>query len=103
MTLPDKAASWTIGDKAAAMSEPWQAESDLRADEDRFRALFENSIDAVLIANADGTIEAANPEACRLFGRTEEEICQVGLAGLVDPTDTRLELLLREREQTGRF
>jgi formate hydrogenlyase transcriptional activator len=71
--------------------------------EDRFRSLFENSIDAVLIANPDGTIEAANPEACRLFGRTEEEICRIGRAGLVDFTDTRLEVLLREREQTGRF
>jgi formate hydrogenlyase transcriptional activator len=80
-----------------------RAEAEVRSSEDRFRSLFANSIDAVLIANPDGTVEAANPEACRLFGRTEEEICRTGREGLVDPTDTRLEVLLKEREQTGRF
>jgi formate hydrogenlyase transcriptional activator len=80
-----------------------RVEAEVHSSEDRFRSLFANSIDAVLIANPDGTVEAANPEACRLFGQTEEEICRTGRAGLVDPTDTRLEVLLKEREQTGRF
>jgi len=70
---------------------------------ERFRSLFENSIDAVLLSTPDGTIEAANPAACRLFGQSVEEIC--GNAGfrLVDPSDSRLQSLLEERERTGRF
>ncbi|HXV79787.1 MAG TPA: GAF domain-containing protein, partial [Candidatus Binatia bacterium] len=71
--------------------------------EGRFRSLFENSIDAVLLASPDGTVEAANPEACRLFGCSEEEIRAIGRFGLVDPADGRLQSLLEERERTGRF
>src|SRR5262244_867728 len=71
--------------------------------EERFRSLFENSIDAVLLSTPDGTIEAANPAACRLFGRTVEEICGITGFRLVDPSDTRLQSLLEERERTGRF
>lgn len=74
-----------------------------RSAEDRFRSLFENSIDAVLIATPEGRIEAANREACRMFGRTEREICEIGRAGLVDPTDPKLQVLLKEREESGSF
>jgi PAS domain S-box-containing protein len=88
---------------ADALSERRQAQAESRGNEERFRSLFDHSIDAVLIADHHGNIEAANPEACRLFGRTEEEICRIGRAGLVDPTDTRLQVFLAEREQTGRF
>jgi PAS domain S-box-containing protein len=88
---------------ADALSERRQAQAESHSNEERFRSLFDHSVDAVLIADAHGNIEAANSEACRLFGRTEEEICRIGRAGLVDPTDTRLQVLLAEREQTGRF
>jgi PAS domain S-box-containing protein len=71
--------------------------------EDGFRSLFEHSIDAILVASADGLIEAANPAACRIFQRSEAEICRGGRAGLVDPRDTRLPGLLAERDRTGRF
>ena len=71
--------------------------------EERFRSLFENSIDGVLLSTSDGTIEAANPAACRLFGWSVEEICGIAGFGLVDPSDNRLQSLLEERERTGRF
>ena len=71
--------------------------------EERFSSLFENSIDAVLLSTPDGTIEAANLAASRLFGRTAEEICGIAGFRLVDPSDTRLQSLLEERERTGRF
>ena len=88
---------------ASAISERRRAEAEVRSSEERFRSLFENSIDAVFIADPKGDIEAANPEACRLFGRTQEEICRIGRTGLIDPTDTRLQVLLEERDRTGRF
>src|SRR3974377_559162 len=76
--------------------------TDRHGDEDRFQSLFDHSIDAVLLSPPDGAIEAANAEACHLFGCTEQEICAVGIAGLVDLTDTRFETFLEERERTGR-
>ena len=75
----------------------------IKQGEERFRSLFENSIDAVLLSAPDGTIEAANPAACRLFGGSAEEICGIAGFGLVDPSDGRLQSLLEERERTGRF
>ncbi len=69
----------------------------------RFRSVFENSIDAILLSDADGRIEAANRAACELFGRTEAEICADGRQGLIDPDDSRLEQFLEERRRTGYF
>ena len=86
----------------ADITELNRAKAELRGSEDQFRSLFENSNDAVLLSTPEGIIEAANPEACRMFGRTEAEICQVGRAGLVDVTDPRLAAFLEERERLGR-
>jgi formate hydrogenlyase transcriptional activator len=89
---------------AHAMSQNSSAtELAIKKGEERFHSLFENSIDAVLLSTPEGAIEAANPAACRLFGRSVEEICSIGGFGLVDPSDSRLHSLLEERERTGRF
>jgi PAS domain S-box-containing protein len=84
------------------LAERKRAEAALRESEERYRLLFETSIDAILLAAPDGRILAANPEACRIFGRSEEEICQAGRAGLVDPASPRLPDLLEERARTGK-
>jgi PAS domain S-box-containing protein len=71
--------------------------------EERFRLLFENSLDAVLLTVPDGEILRVNPEACRIFGRTEEEIKRIGRRGIIDYTDPRLEPALMKRSTTGKF
>lgn len=71
--------------------------------EAKFRSLYENSIDAILLTGPDGSIYNANPAACRMFDRTEEEICRLGRSGNVDTTDPRLITLLNEREITGKY
>jgi PAS domain S-box-containing protein len=65
-------------------------------------AVFENSMDSILITGPDGSIFAANPVACKMFGRSEEEIISLGRNGLVDLTDKRLPALLNERLKIGR-
>ena len=79
-----------------------RAETALRQSEQRFRSLFENSVDAVFITVADGRILAANPAACAMFGMTEEEFRQVGRSGIVDPHDPRQPEMTEERRRTGR-
>jgi PAS domain S-box-containing protein len=71
--------------------------------EDQYRSLFENSIDAILLTQPDGSVLAANPEACRIFGCTEEELYSIGRKGVVDTTDPRLSPALEERARTGKF
>jgi PAS domain S-box-containing protein len=78
----------------------WGEEA-LRESEEQFRAIFENSKDGVLLTVPDGSILAANPPACEILGRTEEEVCMAGRAGVVDMSDPRLPSLLEERARTG--
>ncbi|HEY9070876.1 MAG TPA: response regulator [Candidatus Ozemobacteraceae bacterium] len=67
-----------------------------------YRALFEYTVDAFLLTTANGSILDANPAACRIFGRSLEELLQGGRNALVDPTDPRLEAALEERARIGR-
>jgi len=71
--------------------------------EERYRQLFETSIDAFLLTAPDGSIHAANPAATRMFGWTEEEIRKLGRGGIVDTTDPRLAIALEERTNKGYF
>ncbi len=69
-----------------------RAEAALREGEEKYRSFFESSIDAILLTSPDGAIEAANAEACRIFGMTENEIIQAGRSGNTDASDPTLKL-----------
>ncbi len=79
-----------------------QAEEALRESEERYRLLFDNSLDGILLTTPDGGIQAANAAACRMFGRTEQEICQIGRNGIVDVVDPRVATAIEERARTGK-
>lgn len=72
--------------------------------ESYYQAVFEHSMEAVLLTSPDGVVHAANPAACKLFGRSEEELCQLGRNDIVDTSLSGPELneFLSERARTGR-
>lgn len=70
--------------------------------EEKFRTLFENSMEGVLITKLDGTILSVNSSACHMLGMSEQEICQTGRDGIVDVSDPRLYELLAERKKKGK-
>lgn len=74
--------------------ELWQNEA-------KFQALYENSVDGILLTVTDGQILAANPAACTIFKRTEQEIIEGGRFSLVDNSDLRLKPMIKERQRTG--
>jgi PAS domain S-box-containing protein len=80
-----------------------KSELALRESEERYRLLFDSSMDAILLTAPDGSIFSANPAACRMFGRTEEEIVQIGRNGILNSSDPRFKGALEERNRTGRF
>jgi len=71
-------------------------------DETLYRLIFENSMDGLMLTAPDGSILEANPAACRILGRTREEIVREGRSGLVDTSDPRLAGLIEERRLTGK-
>lgn len=78
-------------------------ERQLDDERQRFKLLVEHCGAAILLTQPDGAVLSANPAACRMFGRTEDEIREVGRTGLVDVTDPRLAAVLAERARTGRM
>ncbi len=87
----------------ADIGERKRAELALRESEERFRSLFDHSMDAVFLTTPEGEILAANPMAQSLFGYSEEELRRIGRTAVVDPSDPRLRPALRQREETGRY
>lgn len=77
------------------------AETALRASEENFRQLFESSLHGILQGMPDGSIDYANPAACRLFGLSQDEIRQRGRSGLVDPQDSRCHIFLAQALMSG--
>jgi PAS domain S-box-containing protein len=82
------------------ITERKKAEAALRQSEERYRSVFENSIDGVMISQPDGSILSANPVACRMLGMSEEELKKAGRAGIVIK-DEKLTTALQERERAG--
>ena len=100
---PDETRPYAVVASFTDISGRKLAEQSLRESEERYRSLFDNSLDGILLTAPDGSVLAANPAACRMFGRTEEQICKVGRSGLVDLSDPRVAVALEERASTGRF
>jgi len=86
------------------ITERKRAEEALRESEERYRSFFENSLDAILITDPAeaGRILAANPPACRMFGHTEEELCNLSRGAVVDPSDAGVQRFLEERTRAGK-
>lgn len=51
-----------------------QAEVEIQARENRFRALFDTIVDGIIVIDANGNIQTLNPAAVRLFGYAPHEV-----------------------------
>jgi PAS domain S-box-containing protein len=92
---------------AYLLTRVWRQKQDsehtLRANEARYRSLYQHAMDAILVTRTDGRVLHANPAACALFDRTEADIQALGRTGLLDVSDPRLAAALATRAATGHF
>lgn len=81
-----------------------QMEESLRESEERYRSIFENSIDGIFLADPEsGKVLAANQSACRMLRATEEELFKLTREQFLDPDDPRGIEFVEERRRTGRW
>lgn len=64
-----------------------QSRDELRASEERFRSLVQNSSDLITILDVDGTLKYASPSVERLMGYRPEEWMGTNMLTLVHPED----------------
>ena len=64
------------------VSDRVSAQQALQQNEAQFRLLFENSMDAILIADDDGNYLQANHAACHLMGYSKEQLLSMNISDL---------------------
>jgi PAS domain S-box-containing protein len=80
-----------------------RAENALRESEQRFKSIFENSLDGIFLSSQDGEVLHANPAACIMLDRTEDDILASGRESFIDQGDPRYPESLKTRKLTGKF
>jgi diguanylate cyclase (GGDEF)-like protein/PAS domain S-box-containing protein len=97
-----------IGDKIYLLgegidiTERKKAEGALHDIEERYRALFDRSLDLVYVRDLKGNFEDANPAALNLLGYQREDIPTLNFVSLLDPTQFPKTIqILKELTETG--
>jgi PAS domain S-box-containing protein len=75
-----------------------RTERALRESEQRFRQLFEQSVDALFVHDEKGRFVDCNSRACQLLGYTREELLDLSVEDVSCGMLTEEERLLREQE-----
>ncbi|MGZ5255885.1 MAG: PAS domain S-box protein, partial [Flavitalea sp.] len=83
------------------ISERKKIETEFAEKEAEYRAMFENSLNGIILSQIDGKIIRANPAACKMFRMTEEEIISRGSEAIMDKNEHRIDSLMEELTMKG--
>lgn len=95
---PEEGYIWILQD----ISERKESENAVKESEERNRLVMENSLDGIILSVSHGPIFSANPAACRMLQRTEEEICNSTREELIDFNDPNFKIFVEERRRAGK-
>jgi len=96
----DGAIAGTLG-SGEDITEQRNAEQRLRQSEERFRKLFEQSVDAVYLIAPDGTILNVNAAAVKLFGYGRDELLGMRVTTLYAEPASRPAVLAKSHAEGG--
>lgn len=71
--------------------------------ESKFKSLFENSIDGVILTKETGEIVSANPAVCMMLGYSHAEIINLKSCDLLDINSSVVEKMLQTQKETGSY
>lgn len=79
------------------------AEEALKESEERFRAVFENTSEAIIVTDPQGSgrVLSVNPAACRMFGYSEDEFIGLDRESILVTADPNSKVLMTQREKNG--
>ncbi|WP_138431490.1 PAS domain S-box protein [Fodinibius saliphilus] len=69
----------------------------------RYHIQFEQSLDGILITNSKGQVIDANPAACDILGRNQDDLISCRKKDIVDVTDPKYQQALKERKESGKY
>jgi PAS domain S-box-containing protein len=103
--LKDEIETRKIAEQLLILSEKKLKEKNklLTESEEKYRQIYESAREGIFMTKPDGTILSANPEACRILGRSEKEITELGRDKLFDIKDPRFSESLEIRSKKGSF
>jgi PAS domain S-box-containing protein len=83
-----------------------RAEDSLHESEGRFRAIFQNAIDAIIVTDpqGEGRVLSVNQAACRMFGYTEDEFVGLSRTAIIssrEELDKVMAARKRQKQATG--
>jgi len=85
------------------ITERKEVEKALQESEERYHAIFDSSLDAILLTSPDGRILDVNASACEMFERTIEDIKLIGRDGILDKWNPNLSVAIEKRNRTGKL
>jgi PAS domain S-box-containing protein len=85
------------------ITDPKEVQEELKRNDERYRALFEQSNDAIFLNRLDGQIVEVNEKACEIFGYTKEELQTMNVVDLLPPDLRDAGALAMEKFRKNRF
>src|SRR5205085_7156628 len=70
---------------AIDISDLQSAQKEIKKSEEKYRSLFEQASDAIMVTDYEGNFLDVNESLCKMFGYTKEEMLTKQIYDLIDP------------------
>ncbi|MFT0802311.1 PAS domain S-box protein [Bacillus swezeyi] len=83
------------------ITEKRSMEKQLFKSEERFREVFENAMDAIVLMSTDGRVVKANQTACKIFELPMDKLLNKKITDFIDKNDKRYQSIRKQYSEKG--